>query len=111
MLCLEVSLNGKVIATAGADSGVVSAGLSTYNILDRKDCKLTVHGITDRPPAFAGSDVAPHLQAAMRQSQTSYSVAWIEGQDMNVGDELTIRVVDKPDCDPPQQARRMPEGG
>lgn len=105
MVCLEISLNGNVICTAGLEEGQVSAHILSPEGAHRSEGRLFVHGATSRPPAFAGPDVAPVLLEAMQRSFKISSVLWLEGQLVKVGDELTIRVVDRADSDPPKSVR------
>jgi hypothetical protein len=90
MICFEVSLNGEMLCTAGVLDGSLHASLWRFT-----DRGIRLH--VDGTESCDVSDVAPKLREAFRHRR----LEWIARQ-MKLGDEITVRIVDRPECDPPK---------
>jgi hypothetical protein len=99
MICLEVLLNGEVICAAGDESGSVSLGLFTDRNND--SAKIHIHGA--RIDATKNDDLAPKIRAALQHPEPARieSLSWLDRTVM-LGDEITIRIVERDKCDPPK---------
>ena len=83
MKCFEVTVNGVKVCTAGVgDSGVLTSILSLVKRNDSETLDLRVGGLAHRT-----ADVTEHLE-------------WFR-QDLDVGDEITIKIVEAFECDEP----------
>jgi hypothetical protein len=83
MICFEVSLNQQVMFTAGVAEGLVTLNLIRYLISGTEECRLSV--------------VATSRKADGNIDQPN----WAELHP-KVGDEITVKIVDRDECDPPQ---------
>ena len=97
MLALEVRLNGKKLALAGADDlsvlhGMVNAvgklGAQTSRKVSGKDLFLSVGGLTSR-----------------RLGKANEHVRWLEQKKLRIGDEVQIRLVSVKKADRPTERR------
>ena len=98
MICLEVSLNGSVLCTAGNELGSVHAFIEA----EIARSEISLRELVYRPPS-TGEDLAPKLKAALQRHErpaSMHSVYWIDRKQLKVGDEITIRLVDLPVNDP-----------
>jgi hypothetical protein len=85
MIALEVSRNGKRLCVAGVgDNGVVDA-MVVWN---------------GRPKQVAH----PHLHVGGLHSATNLFVEWLD-RTLRVGDQVTIRVVEVDESDPPKKTQ------
>ncbi len=94
MICLEVSLNGDVICTAGNERGSVHVHIRQDSVYS----EISLHEIVYRP-AKTGEDLAPKLRAALQHPErpaSGYPVYWIDHKQLKPGDEITVRLVDRP---------------
>lgn len=98
MFALEVRLNGKKVALAGAEdlsvlSGIVTAvgrlGKNTSRKGSTKDLHLSVGGLTSR-----------------KLGKSNEHLSWLSHRKLRVGDEVTFRIVSVTRCDRP--SRRSP---
>jgi hypothetical protein len=107
VICFEVLLNGKVVCTAGLSDGMLH--LYMQSIGRSLGVRINVGGTTFRRP----DDLAPKLQAALQQPEPELAVhlKWLDER-VNLGDEITVRIVERPECDPPTERHvTRPESG
>ena len=91
MICFEVSINGKRVCLAGiGDSGVLS---TIVNWVNGNHDRLDIH-------------VGGLTQIGINESQ---HVSWID-QQLIVGDEVSIRIVESVVCDEPDKDKVRFEG-
>jgi hypothetical protein len=98
MICLEVSLNGDVICTAGTTQGTVNVDLMRLCYADHSETEITLRETVFRP-ASKGDDLAPKLRAALQHPErppSTQSVNWIDRKKLKPGDEITIKLIDLP---------------
>jgi hypothetical protein len=101
MICFEVSLNGDMICTAGVHDGLLVLDLFHHQIGGNAEGCLQVRGTTSKP---AASDLAPRLQAALQHPErrnTLNQMTWGD-RSVQVGDEITVRIVERTECDAPK---------
>jgi hypothetical protein len=99
MICLEVSLNGDVICTSGVAEGFIHVDLQRLCSTEHSETEITLRETTFRP-ASIGEDLAPKLRAALQHPErppSSRLVTWIDRKKLNVGDEITVKIVDRPE--------------
>ncbi len=99
MICLEVSVNGNVLCTAGTERGLVHVRLH-HSALFAEACEtvLDLHETVYRPPS-TGDDLASKLKAALQHPErpaSSNTVYWIDRKKLRPGDEITIKLLDLP---------------
>ena len=106
MLTLEVTLNGKKLALAGAqDLGVLNAIINAVGKLGERsegkvgkktnyDLFLHVGGLTSRP-----------------KGQTNEHLNWVHQHPLSIGDEVTVKIVETQATDPFKNSKvaRIPE--
>jgi hypothetical protein len=110
MICFEVSLNGDVIDaangdviyTAGVPYGVLVLNLVQFSVVGDAECRLQVRGTPNKPAGR--DDPAPRLQTALQHPERTQSVNQMQWEDrrVDVGDEFTVRIVDRTECDVPE---------
>jgi hypothetical protein len=100
MICFEVTLNGKVVCTAGMADGILHWNLTSFGGND--GIRIDVGGTT----SFERGDLAPKLQAALQRPEPSTAVhpVWLDER-VKLGDEITVRIVDLPESDPPSKCQ------
>ncbi len=98
MICFEVSLNGKASFTAGVPDGLLHLYLHSFGGDD--GIRLDVGATSSEP---APSDLAPKLRAALQHPEPRRikHERWFD-QRVHLGDEITVKIVDRPECDPPK---------
>jgi hypothetical protein len=101
MLALQVLVNGEVICTAGDEHpGVLWADLMLHLHLPDGPCatQMSVKAIIRIPQPPFGSRLRPFAEI-----ERSQHVDWVPLLPLRVGDEVTFRVVDVPECDLPKE--------
>jgi hypothetical protein len=100
MICFEVSLNGKVVCTAGVADGLLDANLVNFG--NEGGTRLFVGGMLCSQRV--SGDLAPKLRAALQHPEPNLKkhLQWITDQMIGLGDEITLKIVDRLDCDPPR---------
>ena len=95
MFVFEVLLNGKLVATAGAENlGVLTQSLCAYGKLG--PASLGTRTVKDT--CFVDARVGGLTSAAEASEQVH--LEWF-CERVGVGDEMTVRVVERPDADAP----------
>jgi len=85
MICLEVQLNGHTVCNAGGnDLAVTSANVYSF-LLDDGTTQLTLS-----------------VRGQTGGGEQGESVTWLR-QVVFVGDEISIKIIDQPACDPPMR--------
>lgn len=101
MICFEVRVNGKVVCTAGVgDLGVLTAIL-TWVKREPSDCPEGVE-IAE----WSEETLDLNIGGSIGHGKHGHAfLDWISHQRMSVGDEITIRILNQPQCDPPAAKR------
>jgi hypothetical protein len=90
MLALELSVNGKVVSTAGT-AGTVSVHCSVSAFGDQlRELKPGIGSVVVR---LGGTTHSPNQSAAL--------ATWLEANNCSVGDVITLRVIETSDVDQP----------
>jgi hypothetical protein len=111
MICLEVSLNGDVIGSAGVDPGIINLNLMRASLPNWSRTEISLQETACRP-ASTGEDLAPKLRAALQHPErppSTQTVYWIDRQQLKAGDEITIKLIEVPDVNPPDQPPDVPK--
>ncbi len=95
MTAFEVSLNGKLLCTAGLENGVVTAILDWVNS----------PGANPRRTKNAAPKEFLSIYAGGLNTATEEHVVW-RRRNLKVGDSVSIQVVDVPRADKPRERRK-----
>jgi len=95
MLAYQITINGKHIATAGVQQGVVSA-IANWLCLPAGDSK-SLH-----------EDWRAGFSVAATDEQTSENLKWFRC-DVQLGDEISIKLVETETVDEPTEREPRPE--
>lgn len=101
MICFEVRVNGKVVCTAGVgDLGVLTAIL-TWVKREPSDCPEGLE-----TTEWSEQQLDLNIGGSIGHGKHGHEfLDWIDHQGMSVGDEVAIRILDQPHCDPPSAKR------
>ena len=101
MICFEVRVNGKVLCTAGVgDLGVLTAILKWVK-REPNECPEDVE-ITE----WSAEELDLSVGGSIGHGKHGHTfLDWIKDHGLSVGDEITIRILDQPQCDPPAAKR------
>ena len=100
MLCFEIYCNGEKLCTAGiGEFGVLSAILTWVSHEPEKLKKWAEEGTPSTEPTRLEFTVGGLGRCV---GEAGEHLKWVES-DLNVGDEIRIRVVDVPSADPPSR--------
>ena len=99
MLCFEVHRNGEKLCIGIGDFGVLSAILTWVSHEPEKLKQWTEEGILDTEPTRLEFTVGGLGRCV---GEAGEHLKWVES-DLEVGDEIRIRVVDVSSADPPSR--------
>jgi len=97
MKCFEVTINGQKVCTAGiGDDGVLTSILSLV-AKTQTASELTPGSGNESPSESLNLRVSGLATSAVGVNE---AVEWLH-RDLEVGDEIVIRIIEAPDCDEP----------
>lgn len=92
VIAFEVRVNGQLLCTAGHDDiAVLNTMINCQPGDGSHDVNVWVGGLTKGI-------------IARRIRGRGEHVRWLESKSLSLGDEISIRIVDVPECDPPKSA-------
>jgi hypothetical protein len=99
MICFEVYVNGKRVCLAGVGETGVLSGILTW--VKRGPHQAHEDAGEDDIP---DEDVTLHVGGLGQHGKDALHLDWAD-EDLNVGDEVLLRIVERDKCDPPEDAR------
>jgi hypothetical protein len=101
MICFEVQVNGRTVCTAGVGNlGVLSAILSWV----KRDPKKLPHGLSEEEWCKETLDLTVGGTVGHGEDGNQF-LDWLRHRPISVGDEITIKVLNQDNCDPPANKR------